>query len=188
MHNLIKRSLFLPSSALASTNDALLARSRDFTYFVSHSYAFVEFEDTRDAEDAYYEMQGRKVDGHPLNIQWAKNTPGRNWRFEPRRGGERSRSPPPRSRRASRSRSKSPRRRPSRSPIRSDREVRRRSRSPRDRRRDERDDREERRGSNVDVDVKAERSPMKRESSPFGNGRRSPSPSRRRGDSLSPRD
>ncbi|KNC99278.1 uncharacterized protein SPPG_05532 [Spizellomyces punctatus DAOM BR117] len=75
-------------------------------------YAFVEFEDPRDAEDAYYEMQGRKVDGYMLNIQWAKNAPSRNWRYDDRR--DRSRSPP-RRRRVSRSRSRSPRRR-SRSP------------------------------------------------------------------------
>ncbi|KAI8585691.1 hypothetical protein BDZ88DRAFT_510415 [Geranomyces variabilis] len=54
-------------------------------------YAFVEFEDDRDAEDAYYEMQNRKVDGYPLNIQWAKNAPSRNWRYDDRR--DRSRSP-----------------------------------------------------------------------------------------------
>ena len=29
----------------------------------------MEFEDYRDAEDAYYEMQHRKVDGYSLSIQ-----------------------------------------------------------------------------------------------------------------------
>ncbi|KAJ3151403.1 hypothetical protein HDU86_006103 [Geranomyces michiganensis] len=131
-------------------------------------YAFVEFEDDRDAEDAYYEMQNRKVDGYPLNIQWAKNAPSRSWRYDDRR--ERSRSPPRRPR-GGRSRSRSPPRvkdeRPrSRSPIRDD--VR------------------------ADVDpVRDDRSPVRRSPSPAGNGHRSPSP---RGDvddrarSPSPRD
>ncbi|KAJ3050589.1 hypothetical protein HK097_008415 [Rhizophlyctis rosea] len=63
------------------------------------SYAFVEFEDYRDAEEAYYEMQHRKVDGYSLSIQWAKNAPGRNWRYDDRRDDDRRRS----------SRSRSPR-------------------------------------------------------------------------------
>ncbi|KAI8825886.1 uncharacterized protein EV422DRAFT_145023 [Fimicolochytrium jonesii] len=123
----------------------------------SNPYAFVEFEDPRDAEDAYYEMQGRKVDGYPLNVQWAKNTPGRGWRYEGGRGG----SPPPR-----RGRSRSPRRRsPPRSPIRESRD------------RDVVAKREERDG-NENGSRHAE--PVDRED----NGRHSPGTGRR---SLSPR-
>lgn len=45
---------------------------------VSHaasSYAFVEYEDPRDAEDAYYDMQGRRFDGFSINIQASIQTP-----------------------------------------------------------------------------------------------------------------
>ncbi|KAI9139647.1 hypothetical protein BKA69DRAFT_1084336 [Paraphysoderma sedebokerense] len=91
-------------------------------------YAFVEFEDYRDAEDAYHEMHGVRIDGYTLNIQWARNAPSRSWRFDDPRGGARRRS---------RSRSRSPRRpsrRHSRSRSRSPKAARRsRSRSPRPR-------------------------------------------------------
>jgi hypothetical protein len=32
-------------------------------------YAFVEFEDPRDAEDALNDMHGRRIEGHTLTIQ-----------------------------------------------------------------------------------------------------------------------
>ncbi|KAI8820179.1 uncharacterized protein EV422DRAFT_81743 [Fimicolochytrium jonesii] len=129
-------------------------------------YAFVEFEDPRDAEDAYYEMQGRRIEGHALHVQWAKNTPGRGWRYED--GGRRSRSRSPPRRRAHRDRSRSPRspRKP-RSPVKTDRA---RTASP-----DGFDDRKENGVKRVDPEVKEEIS--KRSPSPIGNGgARSPSP------------
>ncbi|CAH1760708.1 4574_t:CDS:2 [Entrophospora sp. SA101] len=96
--------------------------------YQSKPYAFVEFEDERDAEDAYYEMHGRRIYGYTLNIQWAKNAPSRSWRYESGRT-----SPRRRRRNRSKSRSRSPSVSPSRGRSRSPRSDTRRSRSPRSR-------------------------------------------------------
>ncbi|KAG2212079.1 hypothetical protein INT45_013466, partial [Circinella minor] len=59
-------------------------------------YAFVEFEDPRDADDAFNEMHGRRIDGYTISVQWARNAPSASWRFD--RGsspGRRPRSPSP---------------------------------------------------------------------------------------------
>ncbi|KAL1741648.1 hypothetical protein HDZ31DRAFT_84698 [Schizophyllum fasciatum] len=65
-------------------------------------YAFVEFRSDRDAEDAYYDMHDRNFEGYRLEVQWAKNPPSAEWRYNERRGygrsRYRSRSPPPRRR------------------------------------------------------------------------------------------
>eukprot|EP00128_Syssomonas_multiformis_P006875 Colp12_sorted_trinity150504_noHs@29659 len=57
-------------------------------------FAFVEFEDERDAEDAKDALDGRRVDGRVVTIQWSKRPPSRNWRT----GGVRDYSPPRRDR------------------------------------------------------------------------------------------
>ncbi|KAI8601983.1 hypothetical protein EDD21DRAFT_373075 [Dissophora ornata] len=89
----------------------------------SRPYAFVEYEDDRDARDAYNEMRDARFEGYRLNVQFAKNTPSASWRYERGGGGDRSRSPGRRAR--SPPRRRSPRRRTP-SPA-----ARRRSASPR---------------------------------------------------------
>ncbi|KAI4524582.1 RNA-binding domain-containing protein, partial [Schizophyllum commune Tattone D] len=54
-------------------------------------YAFVEFRSDRDAEDAYYDMHDRLFDGYRLEVQWAKNPPSAEWRYNESRGYARSR-------------------------------------------------------------------------------------------------
>ncbi|KAJ1935980.1 hypothetical protein GGF37_005786 [Kickxella alabastrina] len=89
------------------------------------SFAFVEYEDSRDAADAYDRLHGQYVGNHRISVQWAKRPPARAWRYD--NGGTRR----PRSR--SRSRSRSPSRHSRRHHSRSRSRTRSRSRS-RDRR------------------------------------------------------
>ncbi|KAF8501994.1 hypothetical protein JB92DRAFT_848960 [Gautieria morchelliformis] len=118
-------------------------------YASASPYAFVEFRSTRDAEDAYYEMHGRSLNGYRLSVQWAKNPPSAVWRYDgkrspPRRGSRRDRR--------SRSRSASPRRDRDRDDDKDDRKKDRdkddgkdKDRDRDDRRRDRDDDGEDRR-------------------------------------------
>ncbi|KZT22985.1 hypothetical protein NEOLEDRAFT_1070340 [Neolentinus lepideus HHB14362 ss-1] len=122
----------------------------------STPYAFVEFQRSRDAEEAYIDMHGRHFEGYRLSVQWAKNPPSSVWRYD-------RRSPPPRSSRDRRDRSKSPRRND-------------RDREDRDKNRDRRDDRD---WDREDRDKRRSRSPVDR--SP-ADRKRSASPERRKDD------
>ncbi|KAG7140178.1 Pre-mRNA-splicing factor srp1 like protein [Verticillium longisporum] len=121
----------------------------------SRLFAFVEYEDRRDSDDAYHEMHNKRIGRDDvLKIEWARTPPSASWRFDsgrdreraPRRSSpRRGRSPSPR--RSTRDYSPPPRKEDRRDRDRDyDRDSRRdRSRSP-DRRgdspRDAKDDRD----------------------------------------------
>ncbi|KAJ9478922.1 RRM domain-containing protein [Pseudozyma hubeiensis] len=53
-------------------------------------YAFIEYEDPRDADAAFRDMHGMRFGRNEISIQFAKNAPSASWRFDgPSRG------PPP---------------------------------------------------------------------------------------------
>ncbi|OCF76618.1 hypothetical protein I204_02316 [Kwoniella mangroviensis CBS 8886] len=145
----------------------------------SSPFAFVEFRREDDAEDAYYDMHGRSIDGRKITVQWAKRPPSSQWRHDgPGDSRDRRRSPPPR------------RRSPSPPP-------RRRSPSPRESRRggdrDDDDDRVKERdyaGSKRGRSASPERTGRDRSASPVNKRRESRDDDRsrsRNGDeSLSP--
>ncbi|KAJ4201083.1 hypothetical protein NW759_015739 [Fusarium solani] len=122
----------------------------------SRLFAFVEYEDRRDADDAYHEMHNKRIGRDDiLKIEWARTPPSASWRFESgrdrdRRGGGRSprrgRSPSPRRSTREYSPRKDERRDRDRDYDRDSRRDRDRSRSPdhRDRERDSKDERDDR--------------------------------------------
>ncbi|CEL55630.1 Pre-mRNA-splicing factor srp1 OS=Schizosaccharomyces pombe (strain 972 / ATCC 24843) GN=srp1 PE=1 SV=3 [Rhizoctonia solani AG-1 IB] len=132
------------------------------------SYAFVEFRNDRDAEDAYHSMHGQMIDRHRVSVQWARRPPSALWRHDaPRsRGGrdrrdDRDRDRDRRDRDRSRSRSRSPRR--DDKDKERDRDTRRRSRTRsrsrdrRDREHDEERDEPRTREDRDDVDEREDR-------------------------------
>lgn len=46
----------------------------------NNSYAFVEFEEERDAEDAYEALKHSRIDGRDISIQWSRKSPAKGWR------------------------------------------------------------------------------------------------------------
>ncbi|KAH7354047.1 hypothetical protein B0T11DRAFT_287922 [Plectosphaerella cucumerina] len=119
----------------------------------SRLFAFVEYEDRRDADDAYHEMHNKRIGRDDmLKIEWARTPPSASWRFDSGRDRDRRRSPrrgrSPSPRRSTRDYSPASRKDDRRDRDRDyDRDRRDRSRSP-DRRdrdvKDERDDRDDR--------------------------------------------
>ncbi|KAJ6782648.1 hypothetical protein PWT90_00201 [Aphanocladium album] len=123
----------------------------------SRLFAFVEYEDRRDADDAYHEMHNKRIGrDDTLKIEWARTPPSASWRFEsgrdrdrrPARSPRRGRSPSPRRSTRDYSPRKEDRRDRDRDYDRDSRRDRDRSRSPdnrdRDRDRDAKDDRDDR--------------------------------------------
>lgn len=47
-------------------------------------FAFVEYEDPRDADEAYHDLHGHRMGRDTLNIEWAKKSPSASWRFDDR--------------------------------------------------------------------------------------------------------
>ncbi|KAJ6443445.1 pre-mRNA splicing factor [Purpureocillium lavendulum] len=142
----------------------------------SRLFAFVEYEDKRDADDAYYEMHNKRLGRDDiLKIEWARTPPSASWRFEsgrdrdrrprsPRRG----RSPSPRRSTRDYSPRKDDRRDRDRDYDRDSRRDRDRSRSPdpRDRDRDVKDERDDRDRDDRDRDDRD-----RRENGTNGEGR-----------------
>ncbi|KAK4126741.1 RNA-binding domain-containing protein [Parathielavia appendiculata] len=117
----------------------------------SRLFAFVEYEDRRDADDAYHDMHNKRIGRDDiLKIEWARTPPSASWRFDrtdrdrgPRRSSPRRRSPSPRRRDYSPRKDDRRDRDRDRDYDRDRRDTRDRSRSPdRDRDRDMKDDRD----------------------------------------------
>ncbi|KAL2262890.1 hypothetical protein VTK26DRAFT_9095 [Humicola hyalothermophila] len=117
----------------------------------SRLFAFVEYEDRRDADDAYHDMHNKRIGRDEiLKIEWARTPPSASWRFDrhdrdrgPRRLSPRRRSPSPRRRDYSPRKDDRRDRDRDRDYDRDRRDTRDRSRSPdRDRDRDLKDDRD----------------------------------------------
>eukprot|EP01097_Dermamoeba_algensis_P002700 TRINITY_DN206_c0_g1_i13.p1 TRINITY_DN206_c0_g1~~TRINITY_DN206_c0_g1_i13.p1 ORF type:complete len:132 (-),score=13.62 TRINITY_DN206_c0_g1_i13:803-1198(-) len=54
---------------------------------LKYNYAFVEYDDPRDADDAVRELDGTTIDGSKISVEYSRGTPGRNGRDGGRDGG-----------------------------------------------------------------------------------------------------
>ncbi|KAK1673805.1 hypothetical protein BDP55DRAFT_669296 [Colletotrichum godetiae] len=122
----------------------------------SRLFAFVEYEDRRDADDAYHEMHNKRIGRDDiLKIEWARTPPSASWRFDS--GRDRERAP----------RRSSPRRGRSPSPRRSTRDHSPRKDDRRDRDRDyDRGDRRDTRDRSRSPDRRCVDSPRSFKNSP----------------------
>ncbi|KAF1810795.1 hypothetical protein P152DRAFT_377275, partial [Eremomyces bilateralis CBS 781.70] len=79
----------------------------------SRLFAFVEYENRRDSDDAYHEMHNKRIGRDDiLKIEWARTPPSASWRFDSGAGRDHRSGGPPRRDRSPRrgGRSVSPRR------------------------------------------------------------------------------
>ncbi|WVF70109.1 hypothetical protein IAT40_004897 [Kwoniella sp. CBS 6097] len=118
----------------------------------SSPFAFVEFRREADAEDAYYDMHGRSIDGRRITVQWAKRPPSSAWRHDGYGNGN-GNDRRDRDRDSDRDRRRSPPRRRSPSPRRDrDRDYdRRRSASPQRETRDRVSEKQDRRSASPEA-------------------------------------
>ncbi|EEP80823.1 predicted protein [Uncinocarpus reesii 1704] len=147
-----------------------------YSILIYLSFAFVEYESRRDADDAYHEMHNKRIGRDDvLKIEWARTPPSASWRFDSGRDRRRDRTPP------RRVRSPSPRRsgRGDYSPRKEDRrdrdyDRRDRSRSPDDRERERDRDRERDRERDRDLRDDRDRRDEDRENGTNGDDRKVP--------------
>lgn len=148
-----------------------------YRLIIFNSFAFVEYESRRDADDAYHEMHNKRIGRDDLlkievrvyqprsetnidtSAQWARTPPSATWRYEAGRGREGRDGRDSRDSRDRRDRDRSPARRGGRSPS-----PRRRDYSPRKDDRRDRGDRDRERDRDRDYDDRRRsRSPADRD-------------------------
>jgi arginine/serine-rich splicing factor 7 len=63
-----------------------------FEFSVQGSYAFVEYTDEKDAEEAMKDLKGKDIGGQALSVEWSKKS--RKYDESNSRGGDRDSRPP----------------------------------------------------------------------------------------------
>lgn len=70
-------SLFIGNISRSVTETDLQRAFKDFGHCrvnFKGTYAFAEFDEDRDAQEAYDAMQDKSLGGRPLNIEWSKKS------------------------------------------------------------------------------------------------------------------